>query len=136
MEQSQSGYSIARYQLPFILWAVAIFISSSIPGSDIPDIGIPNGDKIAHFVIFFVFCALTHRAIKFQMHYPFLARHDLIFSVLITIAYGVIDEAHQIFVPSRDSSLKDLVADALGAILYVSVVWAWFRIQFSKTASK
>jgi VanZ family protein len=135
MDQSQTNHSFARYQLPFILWAIVIFISSSIPGNDLPNIGILNADKIAHFLIFFLFCAFTHRAIKFQDRYPFLARHDLIFSIIITITYGVIDEAHQIFVPSRDSNLRDLAADALGAFLYVGVIWLWSKLHVAKTAS-
>ena len=135
MDQPQTKYGFARYQLPFIIWAIAIFISSSIPGNDLPNIGILNADKIAHFLIFFLFCAFTHRAIKFQNRYPFLARHDLVFSVLITISYGVVDEAHQIFVPSRDSNLRDLAADALGAFLYVGAVWIWLRLRVAKTAS-
>ena len=135
MEQSPTSKSFVRYQLPFVLWAIAIFISSSIPGNDLPDIGILNADKVAHFLIFFIFCALTHRAIKFQSRYPFLARHDLIFSIIITVTYGVIDEGHQIFVPSRDSNLRDLAADALGAFLYVAAIWIWSRLELAKSAS-
>lgn len=112
-----------RYQLPVILWAVLIFVSSSIPGNDFPEVDVPMADKIVHFFIFFVFCVLTHRAVKHQNRFPLLARHHLLSSVLLTVAYGVIDEAHQIFVPIRTPSLRDLLADGLGASLYVGVIW-------------
>ena len=38
---------------------------------------------------------------------------------LIAVAYGVIDELHQSFVPGRNCSLCDLASDALGAALAV-----------------
>ena len=118
-----------RYQLPVILWALLIFISSSIPGDDFPDVEIPMADKIVHFLIFFVFCALTHRAVKHQNRFPFLARHHLLSSVLLTVMYGMIDEAHQIFVPIRSPSIRDLIADGLGSSLYVGIVWLKTRMR-------
>ena len=120
-----------RYQLPVILWALLIFISSSIPGDDFPEINVPMADKIVHFFIFFVFCALTHRAVKHQTRFPFFARHHLLASVLLTVVYGMIDEAHQIFVPIRSPSVRDLLADALGASLYVAVIWLQTRVRSS-----
>jgi len=123
-----------RYQLPVIMWAVLIFISSSVPGDDFPEVDIPMADKIVHFIIFFVFCALTHRAVKHQARFPFFARHHLLSSVLLTVTYGMIDEAHQLFVPIRDSSLRDLLADALGAFLYVTIVWMWTKARPQKAA--
>lgn len=133
MMQDTPTYRFVRYQLPFILWAAVIFASSSIPGRNIPKISIPNADKIAHFLIFMVFCALTDRAIKFQDRFPLLAKHHLVFSVLITITYGVIDEGHQLFVPNRDASLNDLAADGIGALLYVGAALLWTRVQRRKT---
>lgn len=124
-----------RFQLPVIMWAVLIFISSSIPGNDFPEVRIPMADKIVHFIIFFIFCALTHRAVKHQTQFPFFARHHFLSSVLLTVTYGMIDEAHQLFVPIRDSSLRDLLADALGAFLYVTVVWTWTKVRTEKVAS-
>jgi len=120
-----------RYQGPVILWALLIFISSSIPGDDFPEIKVPMADKIVHFFIFFVFCALTHRAVKHQTRFPFFARRHLLASVLLTVAYGMIDEAHQIFVPIRTPSVRDLLADALGASLYVAIIWLQTKIRSS-----
>lgn len=127
MTQSSTTYSIVRYQLPFALWAALIFLTSSIPGRSIPKIDIPYADKVVHFVIFLVFCALTDRAIRFQGRFPILSRYHLVFSVIITIAYGVLDEGHQLFVPNRDASLRDLAADAVGAALYVLLFLALSR---------
>ena len=125
MEYPPTKYSFIRYQLPFVLWAVLIFVSSSIPGRNIPKINFPNADKVVHFAIFMVFCALTDRAIRFQNRIPFFSKHHLILSVVITVVYGLIDEGHQLFVPNRDANLMDLAADAVGASLYVVLFWSW-----------
>jgi VanZ family protein len=108
---------------------VIIFISSSIPRLSLPKIGFVAVDKVVHFFIFLMFCALTHRAIKFQSRYPLASKYSLAFSMLFTILYGMIDEGHQYFVPGRDASLLDLAADAFGALLYVGTLWAWSRFK-------
>lgn len=108
-----------RYQLPVIAWAIVIFISSSIPSEDIPKIDVPSFDKLVHFGIFFVFAALTHRAIKHQRVFPFISHHDIVFTIAFTTLYGFLDELHQVFVPGRNPSTLDLMADALGACLYI-----------------
>ena len=135
MEHPTAKYSFTRYQLPFLLWAVLIFVSSSIPGRSIPKIDFPNADKIVHFFIFLVFCALTDRAIKFQGRIPLLATYHLVFSVVVTVLYGIMDEGHQLFVPNRDASLMDLAADAVGAILYVGLFWIWYVARRPKTTT-
>ena len=135
MAHSPRTYSFNHYQLPFLLWAILIFVSSSIPGRIIPTINFPNADKIVHFIIFMVFCALTDRAIRFQDRFPLLAKYHLIFSVVITVFYGIIDEGHQLFVPNRDASLADLSADAVGASLYVGLFWIWHFARKTEVSS-
>ena len=52
----------------------------------------------------------------------FRAWHRLcLLGVIITIAYGMSDEFHQYFVPNRQCTLSDLLADAVGALLAYGV---------------
>jgi VanZ family protein len=52
-------------------------------------------------------------------------------AVALTVAYGVTDEVHQMFVPGRTAELRDLRSDAVGAVCAVAVCWAcgilWVR---------
>jgi VanZ family protein len=38
-------------------------------------------------------------------------------AALAAVLYGLSDEVHQSFIPGRDASVGDVVADALGALL-------------------
>jgi VanZ family protein len=129
------SFSFTRYQLPAIVWALVIFVSSSIPAHELPKLGILKVDKLIHFGVFFVFCALTHRALKFQDWYPSLSSRSILFSILLTIFYGTVDEIHQAFVPNRDSNVFDLIADAFGALLYAGGLWVWARVRSVRSST-
>lgn len=133
MTETPVRYSVIRYQLPAVLWALIIFVSSSIPSRNLPKFAFLIPDEAFHFVIYFVFCALTDRAIKFQAHIKFLSRNHLLLSLCLTVVYGLIDEAHQYFVPGRDANLIDLLTDFLGAATYVGI--AWVRVRMKRVAA-
>ncbi len=108
------------YQLPAVLWAAAIFIESAIPAKEIPRL--PHGsDKVIHATLFFIFCWLTHRALKFQ-NFAWLSRISLFIAIVGTAIYGFTDEYHQIFVPGRTPDVYDLLADILGASIYLLII--------------
>ncbi len=108
------------YQLPVVLWAAAIFIESAVPAREIPKF--PHGfDKIVHATLFFIFCWLTHRALKFQ-NVEWLSRISLFLAPVGTAIYGFSDEYHQIFVPGRTPDVYDLFADIAGASIYLLII--------------
>jgi VanZ family protein len=117
----RGGFS--KYQLPALVWAALIFISSSIPASSLPELSILRFDKVIHTCIFLVFCFLAYRALRYQDRYPSLSRHCLGFSLLLTFLYGCLDEFHQYFVPGRTADPLDLLADAAGGSLVVAAIW-------------
>lgn len=50
---------------------------------------------------------------------------------IIVALYGVIDEVHQSFVPSRTADPRDVAADVIGAALALGAAWAWGIIRRS-----
>lgn len=106
-------------QLPVILWALLIFVASSIPNITLPDLKFIPSDKAVHLVIYLILCALLYRALVFQGKFRGLSKWSLLWCVLLTILYGASDEFHQSFVPNRDASVFDLMADGLGALLFL-----------------
>ncbi len=67
-------------------------------------------DKLYHFVEYHLLAfSLAHAYSRGTQKNRFL------FAFLIAAAYGITDELHQSFVPGRDCSFWDWLADALGA---------------------
>ena len=98
------------YFLMAIIWAILIFIGSSVPGSELPTASNITS-YIVHFIEYLVLGVLLALS----------AKAGLIkgaFEVLIIgLLYALSDEIHQLFVPGREFSLLDLLLDALGLYL-------------------
>lgn len=99
-----------KYILP-ILWTVVIFVLSSIPGSEFPELPFPGFDKLVHLVEYSILGFLWVKALGKR----------IIIVILLGIIYGVFDEIHQIFVPYREFSILDILVDGVGVIL--GVLW-------------
>jgi VanZ family protein len=85
-------------------WIAGIWHFSSQAGSEV---GLPAPwDKVAHFCSYALLGFLTSRA---------LSRASWGWG--IAALYGAVDEWHQSFVPMRDASVWDWIADALGAFV-------------------
>ena len=129
MEDVKTRGSFTANQLPAILWAVLIFVSSSIPSALIPSLKVTDIDKLLHFGVYFLLSFFTYRALRNQTRIPVLARRALLWTVLLIILYGATDEIHQYFVPGRSADVLDLVADTLGACVLVAGVWIRGRMR-------
>jgi VanZ family protein len=99
-----------RYALPPLLYAGLIFYLSSQPGLVSPPVA--GFDKMEHLAAYAVLGALVARAL---MGYGISRRKAMVLAVLIGGLYGVSDELHQSFVPTRSPDWRDVVADLLGS---------------------
>jgi len=91
-----------------VLYAGGIFAMSGVavlPG-DSPLLS-PGFDKLAHAIEFAVLFLLAWKATK----------RRLALSLMIAVSYAATDEIHQAFIPFRDASLLDFVADSIGIVL-------------------
>jgi VanZ family protein len=111
-----------RTLLPAFVWAVAIFVASSIPSQDLPAQDIFEYDKLIHMAIYFVFAALLYRALRFEGTSRAMRSRAAMVTVAIIAFYGMTDEFHQYFVPGRSMDFFDWVADVSGGILCVLVM--------------
>jgi len=110
-----------RLWLPPALLAGVIFLLSSL--SQVPGATYVS-DKLAHLTIFGLLCLMTLRATHGGLK-P-LAPGPAAAAFALVVLWGVLDEVHQHFVPGRDASARDVMADALGAALAMAV-WATWR---------
>jgi len=109
--------SFARYHLPAVIWAVLIFIASSltIKVSPIDRFG-EWTDEFYHVVEYAIFGFLLARSFSHSA-VEGLRNNVLFTSFFIGAFYGVTDEIHQIFVPGREAAWLDAAADAVGTLL-------------------
>lgn len=118
-----------RYRLPAILWAVLIFVGSSIPSKAFPVLKIFDFDKLIHISIFFVFGVLVYRAFAATDAEDSYRWSRAILAIGVVLIYGVIDEFHQSFVPGRSPDVWDATADTVGGILSMLVLFLYRRVK-------
>lgn len=92
--------------LASLLWAVAIFVISSIPKLDTAITRLEGCDKVAHFVEYFI--------LGWALRY--WSRGGSPGFLVGGVAFAAFDEFHQRYVPGREMSLWDFVADAAGVV--------------------
>ena len=109
--------------LPLIAYCVFIYTQSSYPSPE----SLPSfefSDKLFHFGAYAVLGVLFYRAYQTL---PIKHNFQLIMqlSMISASIYGVSDEIHQSFVPYRDGSFSDVIADVLGAVCGVYLYHRW-----------
>jgi len=101
----------------------AIFFVSSQPGNKLRLPSYLNFDKAWHMLEYGALAISCLIALPTSSQ---IKRKGLTALGLVGFAflYGLSDEFHQSFVPLRDASMLDVLADTLGAAL-VATVWWW-----------
>jgi VanZ family protein len=103
--------------LPLIAYCIFIFTLSSRPTSEhIPSL--QYLDKFLHIMCYALLGVLFFRA---YLTLPFKNNINILIIAAITSStlYGISDEIHQAFVPSRYAGVADALADAVGSGLGV-----------------
>ncbi len=98
-----------------ILYLAVIFFISSIPGSSplLQTVEKLVWDKLLHLLEYSLLGILLVRALILSFKYCSL-EHLVFMAFVFGSLYAVTDEWHQSFVPMRDMSVHDWMADSLG----------------------
>jgi VanZ family protein len=147
--------------LPVVLWTGVIFGLSSIPGTQLPPVDLPQADKLAHLLVYSVLGALVLRGVRrngFKRGGSQIGVGagagagvgagvgvgwrwgDFAVAIMLTTLYGISDEIHQYWTPNRTPDWHDVVADALGAglgaLAFVATRWMKIRVCLMMERSK
>jgi hypothetical protein len=115
------------YRLPVIALCLFIYWQSSYPGM-ISGSLFPHEDRVLHFGAYAVLALLSARSLKQEK--PFWSPVKLKLIVIFFAAlYGLSDEIHQAFVPSRDASGYDFLADCAGSLTGCLVYLHFFPVK-------
>jgi len=142
------------YWLPVVIWLMMIFIGSTdlmsaehtsrIIGPILrwlhPGISPARIEqvqfvvrKMAHVSEYAVLSLFIFRALVNTTRRARFAGAVLI-TLLISGAFAASDEFHQSFVPSRTSSVRDVMIDITGAIFGMTIYWSFHKIRVSRKA--
>ena len=105
-----------------VIWLVAVLAISLMPLEGGRTV-FPHADKLLHFLIYAVTCALFVIVLT-----PPLTKKGMLFgrivvvSVVLSSAYGLLIEVFQKIVPGRSFSLLDALSNTLGALAGASYV--------------
>jgi len=125
ISSSTQTKTFVLYWLPVIFYCLAIFIQSSYPATQ----SLPaflHADKLAHAGAYALLGFLFFRAFqttRIQKSAVLLVT----LSALASSTYGISDEIHQYFVPSRTADIADMAADSVGSIIGVIAAWMVWR---------
>ncbi len=118
------------YWLPVALYAGMIFYLSaqSHPEEQLPSFLLKDvSDKVLHAVEYAVLGGLCYRAFRWATGSA-VSRQAVVLAIVTASVYGITDEAHQFFVPFRESSWQDWLADTIGAAIG-ALSWRFIRSE-------
>ena len=118
------------YWLPVALYAGGIFYlsSQSHPEKQLPSFLFEDvSDKVLHAVEYAVLGGLCYRAFRWATG-SVVSRQAVVLAIITASVYGITDEAHQFFVPFRESSWQDWLADTIGAAIG-ALSWRFIRSE-------
>jgi VanZ family protein len=118
------------YWVPVALYAGMIFFLSaqSHPEEQLPSFLLKDvSDKVLHAVEYGILALLCYRAFRWAAG-PAVARQAVVLAIVTASVYGLTDEAHQFFVPFRESSWLDWLADTIGAAIG-AMSWRFLRLE-------
>lgn len=115
-----------------LLWAALIWYLSDQPSIDITPV-FEHQDKFLHIMAYMVLGFLTLGAM--QAGTAGYTRSQAALAALLAGLYGLADEYHQSFIPGRNASVYDFLADLTGVLLGVGLLFLWAR-KFARQTSE
>lgn len=102
---------------------MAVIFTLSAQPRPLPELTIRVWDKLLHVVEYGGLAVLFVRALSRD---GVGWRDAVLAAIVMTSLYGATDEYHQAFVPNRESTVSDWVADSIGAVAGASLYAAAF----------
>lgn len=110
---------------PMMFIMGTIFFLSHQSGDSLDLSPFPGWDKVAHMSIYGLLAASIIYGINpiYRLTRPY---NVIIITVCMCVLYGFSDELHQSFIPYREQSFADVLADFSGGVC-VCLIWFWGR---------
>lgn len=109
---------VIRYWLPVIIWMAVIFYLSGRASVKVADEPILNFlfFKTLHVIEYSILFVLYFRALKNTLRIS-IGVNIFATAFFLTLIYAMTDEIHQLFIPTREGRARDVIIDAIGALV-------------------
>lgn len=108
---------------PAVLLMTFLFVSSSLPGATVSEVKLYDAlaHKAVHVLLYFLLTTAMYKGTK-----------NIELAVVLAVFYGVTDEIHQQFTPTRSGNIYDVGVDAFAAVLAGVVLWKFYHLLPTK----
>lgn len=124
-----------------MIWMAIIFIGSS--HSNVVLSESPSKDNLmknlAHIGEYAILAFLIFRALYNREEKSFFSKYAWFWALIGAVLYGVSDEIHQMYVPTRTAYLGDILMDGVGAtmgLLFAIIVYTSLSDKFFSKRSR
>jgi VanZ family protein len=124
---------------PVVIWMVIIFIGSSHANVVLSETHDNSMKNLAHIGEYAILAFLIFRALYNREEKGFFSKYAWFWAFAGATLYGVSDEIHQMFVPTRTAYLGDILMDGVGAgvgLLFGIIVYTSLSGKFLAGKSK
>jgi VanZ family protein len=88
-----------------------------------------NVDKIYHIGAYGLLSIFLYLAILYQNKSRLIKKYPAIFTIIFAFFFGMLNEFHQLFIPTRSFNKFDLLANMVGIILTIILIKIAFAIN-------
>jgi VanZ family protein len=124
-----SPRNTSRFIVPFLLWLNPHMSWQTI--EQVHHCVRKTAHAVEYAMLGFLIWRVVHTAAALASYRP--AWHFGL-ALLLAALYAATDETHQIFVPGRNASVRDVFLDTCGAGLGLAVTWCAVRLRKSRQA--
>jgi VanZ family protein len=121
----KSAFRAAGLWAPVVAYGAGMYYLSS---QSVPPVASRLPDYIAHPLEYLGLTLLVVRALNRGFLSPISSLTQFT-AIALTVIYAISDEIHQLHVPRRTASLKDVLSDTLGAVLAIGVAEVFQRFR-------
>lgn len=116
--------NLVLYWIPPILWMGFIFFLSSQQRVSVTHTYVADFTifKSLHMIEYAILYFLFFRAVYATGGNAITKKQKLIYPIILSVLFAISDEAHQLFTPTREGQIKDVIIDSVGILLMYEYV--------------
>ncbi|OGK52643.1 hypothetical protein A3D00_01510 [Candidatus Woesebacteria bacterium RIFCSPHIGHO2_02_FULL_38_9] len=121
---------LVYYLGPILIWMSVIFYFSSKESVQVANSYVLNFIffKFLHLTEYAILYFLVFRAFFYFSQKNLSLKQMMLLAIIITLLYAVSDEIHQLFVPTREGKIRDVLIDSLGILLSFVYTKKYFHL--------